>query len=140
MDAMNSSLRLVDRSFRILGIVSLVTLAITIVMRTNGMEGWRTPFYVAHLAALFALVPLGLVLIVQGYRETGSLGAMIARHSMVAAAIAVILVCVVVTQVSFTAYPDIRRASNYVTVGLIGLLVVHYFRWARQRSSGGAGR
>jgi hypothetical protein len=135
MDAMNSTLRLVDRSFRILGIVSLVTLAITIVMRMNGMEGWRTPFYIAHLAALFALLPLGIVLVVQAYRETGSVGAMIARHSTVAAAIAVIAVCVVVTQVTFTAYPDIRRASNYVTVGIIALLVIHYFRWfGRQRA------
>ncbi len=134
MDRMNSTLRLVDRSFRILGIVSLVTLAITIVMRTSGMEGWRWPFYVAHLAALFALVPLGLVLIAQAYRETGSVGAMLARHSMIAAAIAVILVCVVVTQVTFTSYPDIRRASNYTTVGIIGLLILQYFRWSHRQS------
>ena len=135
MDRMDSTLRTVDRSFRILGVLSLVTLAITIVMRTNGMEGWRWPFYVAHLAALFALVPLGLVLIARGWRETGSLGALISRYALIAAAIAVILVCVVVTQVTFTAYPDIRRASNYVTVGIVALLILRYLGWARGRRS-----
>ena len=126
---MNSTLRLVDCWFRFAGIAAILALVVTIGMRTAGAEGWRGPFTAAHLAALSALLPLGIALIVHVYREAGSLGAMISRHRLVAGALLVIAVCVVVTQVTFTAYPAVRRVSNYVNVSIILLLIVHYLRW-----------
>jgi len=131
MDAMNSTLRLVDRSFRIFGIVTLVGIAITILGAMNGAGWWRPVFSASHLAALIALVPLGVALVVYAYREAGSLGAMLSRHARIVITLAVIAVSVTITLVEFDGNRTVRRISNFTTVGLVLLLIVHYFRWFR---------
>lgn len=126
---MNSTLRAVDRWFRFAGIAAILALAVTIAMLVAGSEGWRGPFVAAHLAALAALLPLGIALVVYGYREAGSLGALLSRHALIAGALVVIAVLVVITQVNFYANPNIRRISNITNVTIILLLIAHYLRW-----------
>ncbi len=133
---MNAALRAVDRLFRVSGIVTLIALAVTIAMLLAGAAAWWMPFVAAHLTALIALVPLGLVLIAYGYREAGGVAPMLARHGIVAAALAVIAVSVTVTLLEFSTNRDVRRVANIVTVSLVVLLVVHYLRWSRQALRG----
>jgi len=133
---MNAALRAVDRLFRVSGIVTLIALAATIAMLITGIATWWMPFVAAHLTALIALLPLGLVLIAYGYREAGGVAPMIARHGIVAAALAVIAVSVTVTLLEFSTNRDVRRVANIVTVSLVVLLVVHYLRWSRQALRG----
>ncbi|MEI6136523.1 MAG: hypothetical protein WCQ48_03785 [Chloroflexota bacterium] len=133
---MNAALRAVDRLFRVSGIVTLIALAATIVMLIAGVATWWMPFVAAHLTALIALAPLGLVLIAYGYREAGGVTSMIARHGIVAAALAVIAVSVTITLLEFSTNRDVRRVANIVTVSLVVLLVVHYLRWSRQALRG----
>ena len=129
---MSTMLRLVDRWFRIAGIVTIVALAVTIAMLLVGAQGWRAPFVVAHLAALAALAPLGVALIAHGYREAGGLGPMLSRHSRVAIVLAVIAVTVTVTLVEFDGNRALRRVSNITTVVLVLLLIAQYLRWFRR--------
>ncbi|MEI6137341.1 MAG: hypothetical protein WCQ48_08035 [Chloroflexota bacterium] len=126
---MSTALRLVDRLFRVLGIVTIAALAATIAMLLLGAEAWRVPFVAAHLAALVALAPLGIVLIVVAYREAGGVPSMIMRHALVVAALAVIVVSVTVTGMEFTGNRDVRRIANIVTVSLVVLLVARYLWW-----------
>lgn len=135
---MNAALPLVDRLFRVLGIVTIVALAVTIAMLLVGAEAWRVPFVAAHLAGLIALAPLGVVLMVLAYRDAGGLSSMIARHALVAAALAVIAVCVTVTGMEFTANRDVRRISNIVTVSVVVLLVARYLWWSGRNVEGRA--
>ncbi|MFA7248912.1 MAG: hypothetical protein WC273_04705 [Dehalococcoidia bacterium] len=132
--AMTTILRRVDRWFRIAGVATLLALAVTIAMLLGGVESWRVPFVAAHLAALAALLPLGIALVVLGYREAGGPGAMLARHWRIVLVLAVIAASVTVTGMEFTANRDIRRVSNIVTVSLVVLLVVQYLRWYGRRS------
>ena len=129
---MNSTLRLVDRWFRLAGIATIALLAVTIGMLLAGAEGWRAPFGLAHLAALAALLPLGVALIVHGYREAGGLGAMLSRHGRIIIVLVLIAVSVTITLVEFDGNRDVRRVSNFTTVGLVLLLIAHYLRWSRR--------
>jgi len=124
-----TTLRAVDRWFRFAGIAAVLALLVTFGMLFAGAEGWRGPFVAAHLAALAALLPLGIALVVYGYREAGSLGALLSRHALIVGALVVIAVLVVITQVNFYANPDIRRISNFANVTIILLLIVRYLRW-----------
>jgi hypothetical protein len=129
---MNNTLRVVDRWFRFAGIVTIALLAVTIGMLLAGSEGWRAPFGLAHLAALAALLPLGVALIAHTYREAGGLGPMLSRHGRVVIVLALIAVSVTVTLVEFDGNRDVRRVSNFTTVGLVLLLIARYLRWARR--------
>ena len=131
MDRMDSTLRTVDKTFRIFGVLTLVGLIATIAGAMNGAAWWRPVFSASHLTALIALVPLGIALIVYAYRESGSLGAMLSRHARIAIVLALIAVSVTITLVEFNGNRDVRRISNFTTVGLVLLLIVHYFRWFR---------
>lgn len=131
MDRMKDTLFKVDRTFRIFGVLTVVGLIATIAGAMNGAAWWRPVFSASHLTALIALVPLGIALVVYAYREAGSLGAMLSRHGRVAVVLAVIAVSVAVTLVEFDGNRQVRRISNYTTVGLVLLLIVHYFRWFR---------
>ena len=128
---MNRTLRLVDRWFRLAGIVTIALLAVTIGMLLAGAEGWRAPFGLAHLAALAALLPLGVALIASGYREARGLGPMLSRHRRVVIVLAAVAVSVTITLVEFDGNRDVRRVSNFTTVGLVLLLIAQYLRWAR---------
>lgn len=128
---MNSTLRLVDRWFRLAGIVTIALLAVTIGMLLAGAAGWRAPFGLAHLAALAALLPLGVALIAHGYREAGGLGAMLSRYGRIAIVLAVIAATVTITLVEFDGNRALRRVSNLTTVALVLLLIAQYLRWAR---------
>lgn len=131
MDRMDSTLRTVDKTFRIFGVLTIVGLIATIAGAMNGAAWWRPVFSASHLTALAALVPLGIALIVYAYRESGSLGAMLSRHARIAIVLALIAVSVTITLVEFNGNRDVRRISNFTTVGLVLLLIVHYFRWFR---------
>jgi hypothetical protein len=131
MDRMDSTLRTVDKTFRIFGILTILGLVATIAGAMNGAAWWRPVFSASHLTALAALVPLGIALIVYAYRESGSLGAMLSRHARIAIVLALIAVSVTITLVEFNGNRDVRRVSNFTTVGLVLLLIVHYFRWFR---------
>ncbi|MSQ30343.1 MAG: hypothetical protein EXR68_07660 [Dehalococcoidia bacterium] len=133
---MDNTLRAVDRWFRSAGILAILALLVTFGMIFAGADGWRGPFVAAHLAALVALLPLALALVVYAYREAGSLGAMVARHTLVAGALAVIAVTVTVSLMEFTGNREVRRIANLTSVAVIVLLVVHYLRWSRQTLRG----
>lgn len=135
IEGMNSTLRLVDKTFRIFGILTILGLIATIAGAMNGAAWWRPVFSASHLTALIALVPLGLVLVAQAYREAGSVGAMLSRHARVAIVLALIAVSVAITLIEFDGNRTVRRVSNYTTVALIALLLVHYFRWFRQQAA-----
>lgn len=133
---MSTFLRFADRLFRIAGIATLAALAVTIAMLVLGAPEWRVPFVVAHLAALVALLPLGIALVAHAHREAGGVAPMIARHRMTAILLGVVAVSVAITLVEFAGNRAIRRASNTVTVALVALLIAQYLRWAaRMRSA-----
>jgi len=127
---MNHALRLADRWFRWVGIATIVALAATIVMLLLGAEGWRWPFVAAHLGGLLALLPVAVVVVVHAYREEGSLSAMIARHPVVTAAIAVLVVTITASLMEFSGDRNVRRVANFTSVGVILGLVSYYLCWA----------
>ncbi len=129
---MNTALRPVDRLFRISGVVTIAALVVAGAMLLAGAAAWWVPFVAAHLGALVALVPLGLVLVVYAYREAGGVLPMVARHVAITLVLAVITVTVTVTLRAFTANPEVRRISNIITVTLVLLLVARYLRWSRR--------
>ncbi len=138
---MSRARRLTDRWFRGWGVVALVALAATALLLASGGEGWRVPFVLAHFAALLALVPLGVVLLVQalaeGYRANGSaagaLSATVGRHRLVAALLMLVVVTVVVSLANFAGGTRwLRAAANLITVAIVLLLVVRYLRAARR--------
>lgn len=131
MDRMRDTLRTVDRTFRIFGVLTILGLIATVAGAMSGAAWWRPVFSASHLTALIALLPLGIALIVYAYREAGSIGAMLSRHRRIAVVLAVIAVSVAITLVEFNGNRQVRRISNYTTVGLVLLLIVHYFRWFR---------
>lgn len=124
-----TTLRAVDRWFRFAGIAALLALLVTFGMLFAGAEGWRRPFVAAHLAGFAALLPLGVALIVYAYREAGGLGAMVARHPLVAGALVVVAITVTVSLMEFSGNREVRRIANFTTVGIALLLVAHYLRW-----------
>lgn len=127
---MNTALRAVDRLFRVSGVLTLIALVIAAGLLLAGAAMWWVPFVAAHLGALIALVPLGLVLVVRAYREDGGVTSMIARHAPIALALAVVAVSVTVTLFAFSANPQLRRIANIVTVSLVLLLIARYLRWS----------
>lgn len=136
------TLRLVDLWFRLAGTVTIALLGVTIAMLLAGVEGWRAPFGLAHLAALAALLPLGVALAAHAYREAGGLRSMLSRHARIVIVLALIAVTVTITIIEFDGNRALRRISNFTTVGLVLLLIVRYLRWYRRlpRSSPRRGR
>ena len=66
MAAMTSDSRtlfVADRWFRGWGAMAMLALVATGAMLALSLEAWRAPFVLAHLCALLALVPLGVVLV-----------------------------------------------------------------------------
>ncbi|MGE0227040.1 MAG: hypothetical protein AB7I38_10240 [Dehalococcoidia bacterium] len=126
-----------DRWFRGWGVAALAALVVTIAMIALRLEAWRAPFVLAHLAALLALVPLGVVLVGRTFaryrRERGSvLGAV--RGTLAHDGVATVLVAVafVAAAVSLSQFQDgvrvVRSLANFTTVGVIVVLVGRYLR------------
>lgn len=128
---------IMDRSFRVFGVVALLMLALTAGSLATGIGAWRVPFVIAHLATLLALAPLGLVLVVeaiaQAVREGGSLGrapaALLRRHGFVLLLLAVISVTIAVSLANFAGGTRwLRTTANLISVAVIVTLVVRYLR------------
>lgn len=126
-----------DRWFRGWGVAALASLAVTGAMLALRLEAWRAPFVLAHLAALLALVPLGVVLVGGTFaryrRERGSvLGAL--RGTLTHDRLATLLVALalVAVAVSLSQFQDgvrvVRSLANLTTVGVIVVLVGRYLR------------
>lgn len=126
-----------DRWFRGVGLVAVALLATTVAMLALRLDAWRAPFVFAHLAALLALVPLGLVIVWQtyarGYEERRSiLGALQATltHDRVTTLLVLLVLVAVATSLSqFNGgIRELRAGANFTAVGTIVVLVVRYLR------------
>jgi len=126
-----------DRWFRGWGVAALASLAVTGGMLALRLEAWRTPFVLAHLAALLALVPLGAVLVGRTFaryrRERGSLvGALrgtLAHDRLATLLVALALVAVAVSLSQFNdGVRVVRSMANFTTVAVIVVLVRRYLR------------
>lgn len=129
--------RIADRWFRICGLAVVVLLLTTVASLLVGYEGWRRPFVLAHLTALFALVPLGLVVLrrvgSRAYAERGSLlGAVQGTFAHDRFASMLVVCALVAVVVSLSQFQDgirwLRAMANYATVSIILVLVVRYLR------------
>jgi hypothetical protein len=127
----------VDRLFRVAGVVVVVALAVTGAMLALGQGAWRVPFVAAHLAALIALVPLGLALVFgalrDGAREGGSPaaapGVVWRRYRLVTVLVLLTFVTVAITLSQFSGgVRGVRVVSNLATVAIVLTLVARYLR------------
>ncbi len=126
-----------DWWFRAWGTAALLSLTVTAGALLAGFEGWRLPFVLAHLAALLALVPLGLVIlsrVVGGeYARRGSVAGAVRgvfAHDRIASVL--VVVALVAIAVSLSQFQDgirwLRALANYTTVSIILVLVARYLR------------
>ncbi len=124
-------LRATDRLFRIAGACAIGALILTAGALAADREWWRTPFVAAHLAALVALLPLGLVLAVDATRRAGSAAALLRRHRGTVLLLAVSVVTVAVSLTNFEGGSRIaRRVANLTTVAIVLVLIARYLRAA----------
>lgn len=121
-----------DRWFRILGVATVMALGSTGILLLAEGNAWRVMFVITHLAALLALLPLGIVLVLRAYRHEGGLLAMAARHPLVGALLACLAVTVTMSLLNFQGDREVRRIANLTTVAIVLVLVVRYLRWARE--------
>lgn len=125
-----------DWVFRNAGKVTIAMLLTTLALRVVGADYWTAIFDLAHLAALVALVPLGVVLVRYGFRRAseagdGGLLGVLRRYRTVAIILAAIVGAVTVTLVTFEDGPrTLRQTANLTTVAMVLLLVVRYLRWS----------
>ena len=139
--AMSAARRVTDRVFRLCGVVALVALAATAASLASGISAWRVPFVAAHLAALIALAPLGVVLAVEAIAaarvEAGSLAgvpaALVRRRPVEVTLLAVVAVSIGVSLA--TNFSEgarwVRTTANLVSVAVILVLVARYLRAGR---------
>lgn len=120
-----------DRWFRTLGAGAVMALGATGILLFAESSAWRVIFVVAHLAALLALLPLGVVLVLRAYRQSGGLTSMVRRYPVVAVLLVCLLVTIVASLMNFDGNREARRVANLASVALILVLVVRYLRWAR---------
>jgi hypothetical protein len=137
MTANSRTLVVADRWFRGWGVAALLALLATGVMLALSLEAWRAPFVLAHLCALLALVPLGVVLVSRTFAryrtERGSLlggvQGTFAHDRVTTLLVAVALVAVVVSLSQFDGgVRVVRSAANLTTVAMILALVGRYLR------------
>ena len=120
-----------DRWFRTLGAGAIMALGATGVLLFAEGNAWRVIFVVAHLAALLALLPLGVVLVLRAYHQSGGLTSMVARYPIVSVLLVCLFVTIVASLLNFDGNREARRVANLASVALILVLVVRYLRWAR---------
>ena len=125
-----------DAWFRGWGVATLAGLATTGVLLAARAEAWRSVFALSHLAALLALVPLGVVLVATHYvasRRT-TRGPFIAAvwlvgtHRLETALTLLAFLGVAITLWQFDGMREVRQASNAVTVAAVVALVGRYLR------------
>lgn len=135
MEGMNlPSLALLDRNFRLFGKLALALLLTTAGLLVVEIEAWRAVFALAHLAALIALLPLGVALVARAVREEGGLVAAARMHRGVTVLLAVAAVAVVLSLANFEGgNRDLRRVANLTTVAIAVVLVWRYLLWSRSR-------
>ena len=127
-----------DRVFRLFGKLALALLITTAGLLIADIEAWRAVFASAHLAALIALLPLGIALIAHAFREARSeddpgLTGVLRRHRTVAILLAVVLVTVALSLANFEGGSRVvRRVANLTTVSIALVLVWRYLAWARR--------
>lgn len=118
--------------------LAVLLLVATVVLAMVGREAWRPVFGLAHLAAVAALVPLGLALVARAFREAREQGTpgvigVVRRHAAIAAVLAVVVVTVTISLATFEDGPRwLRRTANLTTVALVLVLVARYLWWARR--------
>jgi cytochrome bd-type quinol oxidase subunit 2 len=120
-----------DRWFRTLGAGAIMALGATGILLFAEGNAWRVIFVVAHLAALLALLPLGVVLVLRAYHQSGGLTSMVQRYPVVTVLLVCLLVTIVASLLNFDGNREARRVANLGSVALILVLVVRYLRWAR---------
>ena len=117
--------------------VTLAGLVTTGVLLAASVEAWRPVFALSHLAALFALLPLGLVLVATHYSAAraevgsalGGLRLLLATHRVEVALTVLAFLGVAVTLSQFDGgVREVRRVANVVTVASVVALVVRYLR------------
>lgn len=130
-------MQLVDRWFRAWGVLALAALGATAAMLALRAEPWRVPFVAAHLAALLALAPLGIALVVSTYvrqlrRGLSAFEAIRATLAHDRVATALTLVAFVAAAVSLSQFEGgvrwVRTTANLVTVTAAVTLIVRYLR------------
>lgn len=126
-----------DRNFRVFGKVTLALLLATAGLIAADIDAWRGVFAFAHLAALLALLPLGVALIAHAFLEARAVGdpgllGVLRRHRFAAILLGVALVTVVLSLANFEGGSRIvRRSANLTTVGIALVLVWRYLIWSR---------
>lgn len=127
-----------DRNFRFFGKVTLALLLATAGLFAAEVDAWRGVFALAHLAALVALLPLGVTLIAYAFREARAEGdpgllRVLRRHRLVAVLLGAVLVTVVLSLANFEdGNRLVRRTANLTTVGIALALVWRYLLWSRE--------
>lgn len=121
-----------DRWFRILGAGTVMALLSTGILLFAEGNAWRVMFVITHLAALLALLPLGVVLVLRAYRHDGGLVAMAARHPLVGALLVCLAVTVTMSLLNFEGDREVRRIANLTTVAIVLALVVRYLMWSKE--------
>lgn len=128
-----------DRNFRLFGKLTLALLLATAGLIAADVEAWTGVFLLAHLAALVALLPLGVMLVVRAFRDPADgsrrsgAGVVLRRYRLVAALLGLALVTVVLSLVNFEdGNRVVRRAANLSTVGIVWVLVWRYLVWSRE--------
>lgn len=121
-----------DRWFRILGAGTVMALISTGILLFAEGNAWRVMFVITHLAALLALLPLGVVLVLRAYRHDGGLAAMATRHPLVGALLVCLAVTVAMSLLNFEGDREVRRIANLTTVAIVLALVVRYLMWSKE--------
>ncbi len=127
-----------DWVFRNAGKVTIALLLTTLALLVVDADYWVSTFLLAHLAALVALLPLGVVLVRHAFARAAAEGdpgpgGVMSRYRDVVVVLLLIAIAVTVTLVNFEdGIRWLRRVANFVTVGLVLFLVVRYMRWMRR--------
>lgn len=136
-ESVSTSLARTDLLFRLAGAGALALLAATAVLLAFGVDAWRAVFAFAHLLALIALAPLGVVLVRRAFAEARAegdpgIGGVWRRHQSVAIILAIVVITVAVSLLNFQdGIRWLRRVANLSTVALVLLLVARYLSWRR---------
>ena len=129
--------------------MTLALLLVTLGLYAVESAAWRTLFTLAHLAALAALLPLGIVLVRHAFRQARLSGdpgivGVFRRYRATIVVLALIALAVAISLANFEDGSRLaRRSANFITVGLVLMLVIRYLRWSarmRGRPTLGEGR
>lgn len=129
--------RTVDLVFRVGGVAAVLLLVATVTLGILDVAAWRPVFTAAHVAALVALVPLGVALVRHAFREaaragTPGIGGVMSRYRGMALLLGVALIAVAVSLANFEdGNRMLRRVANFTTVGIALVMVARYIRWRR---------